>query len=49
MREIYTAPNEEAGLAALDRFEENGGVSTPMQSRAGEVIGRVYRRFQNIL
>ena len=22
MREIYTAPNEEAGLAALDRFEE---------------------------
>ncbi len=25
MREIYTAPNEEAGLAALDRFEEKWG------------------------
>lgn len=25
MKEIYTAPNEEAGLAALDRFEEKWG------------------------
>ena len=25
MREIYTAPNEEAGLAAFDRFEEKWG------------------------
>jgi transposase-like protein len=25
MKEIYTAPNEEAGLDALDRFEENWG------------------------
>ncbi len=49
MREIYTAPNEEAGLPALGRFEEKWGNKYYMQLRAGEVIGRVYLRFSNIL
>ena len=34
MREIYTAPNERAGLAALDRFDELWGRKYRTQLKA---------------
>ncbi len=48
MREIYTA-NEEAGLAALDRFENKWALNIHMQSRVGETIGNIYQHSSNIL
>ncbi len=48
MKEIYTAPNEEAGLAALDRFEEkwNGKYSYAIGNQKNYLYHKHHRELQ---